>query len=611
MITWNQMLKILLFSAVFLFFLRPIDGSGDFFHHLNTGKYVLETKSLPQIDQYTFTAEGNPWVGYAWGGGLIFYLTFKYFSEAGVSFLVATLGVTTIFLLYIYLRSLNVNRRVCFLTVSLTAPLLSIRWLDRPELFTYPFLLIILLLDSFKKTHPKLPLLYPLIIILWANLYGSSVILGLLVLTFILFKQLFLDKFKPSLKLFYLPVLLSFPISLFNGYGFKTIFYILNIPQVTLYEGEWAGIIFLLKNTPVNFLLTFQYLALTYFLFLAFFLANLLINLKNLKNHPALLILSAAVFMPFIAFRQAPLAVLLSIPLLSVLLSTHKGLKFVILEYLGYFLAVAALLLSIWVKPIGISSENISSKVRATQFIAGHNLTGKIFNHQINGSFLTYYLYPKNLVYIDTRDDLFLNTEAFEILYQTFNGNLSITPILEKYSVDLVLANPANDNLNYSGLFLSDDWAPVYFDDGYLIVIRKKIAEEKKIKLLDAINLYNPSLSKEGQIQKAFEQYQNSFKNDYYLNRLILARLYYLNGDFENALKLIDQIKAQNGPANPVIELEKLSLKAQIYNLSRDCERLKKTLEQIELERSSKLLFNPHKKLPLTLAPDQLSVNCD
>src|SRR5690348_7781337 len=34
--------------------------------HLATGRYILDTGSIPRADMFSFTAFGRPWVSYSW-----------------------------------------------------------------------------------------------------------------------------------------------------------------------------------------------------------------------------------------------------------------------------------------------------------------------------------------------------------------------------------------------------------------------------------------------------------------------------------------------------------------------------------------------------------------
>lgn len=43
----------------------------DLFFHLSTGDFVVENRSIPTTDPFSFTRSGEPWVSHEWGFGLL------------------------------------------------------------------------------------------------------------------------------------------------------------------------------------------------------------------------------------------------------------------------------------------------------------------------------------------------------------------------------------------------------------------------------------------------------------------------------------------------------------------------------------------------------------
>ena len=79
---------------VFLLFLHPINAS-DYYHHLITGRFIAQTHSLPYTDTFSFTASGLPWVAYAWGMGLLYYILESLSGPNAVSIFTAIVGLAT------------------------------------------------------------------------------------------------------------------------------------------------------------------------------------------------------------------------------------------------------------------------------------------------------------------------------------------------------------------------------------------------------------------------------------------------------------------------------------------------------------------------------------
>lgn len=178
---------------VFVLFLHPVGGDGDIFHHLATGKYILAHHALPYFDTFTFTAAGKPWVAYAWGSGVIMQVLFQTFGPIGLSILAAAVAALTAFLLIRLLQSYNLGRVPVYITTGLTIALLSTRFPDRPEIFLYPILLALLLIERERKERSFLIFFIPVLIALLSFLYGSSVFLALLLILFFALREIVRD----------------------------------------------------------------------------------------------------------------------------------------------------------------------------------------------------------------------------------------------------------------------------------------------------------------------------------------------------------------------------------------------------------------------------------
>lgn len=498
----NNKLLTAFFIGIFIFFIHPLGGDGDFFHHLNTGQYVLETHSLPQTDIYTFTAYGMPWVGYAWGTGLLFYILYSTLGSIAVSLFVALVAVITFILLFAWIYSYNIPKKTILLILSFAAPVLSTRWPNRPEIITYPFLVLLFVIDRYKHKYPKLPLLYPLIIIAWANMYGSSVLLGLIVIGVLIVHTFIFDQFKivRSSRLFYIMSLFSFPISLINGYGLYTLFYIFFIPHVSEIQGEWRGIFFILQNAPAHLLFNYQFVSFLFFVYLLFVVITIFLSLQKIRRYPLLFILSLSLCIPFIAIRHITLAVILSLPLVTLLFSKSKMLAQKLPRMIFIVSLTLCFLLSLFIHQIGFGENKDTFREPLILFIKENGLQGKILNNQQVGAFLTYFLFPQIKVYSDTRDDLFANTRILTDYYFVTNQNTKILQLIYKYNPDFVLAD-LSDGFSYKPLFYSNNWSLVYFDNRYFLFVKKQLAQQKKLTVFGNVDPYSISGSKRNSSQ--------------------------------------------------------------------------------------------------------------
>lgn len=594
-------LIICLFSIfIFFFFLHPIDGDGDFFHDLNTGRYILLHKQLPQTDEWTFTAYGKPWVANAWGTGVIYYVLYKSLGPSSISIFIALQAVLLFLLIYSFLRSYNINKQVSLLSVIFGLTIISIRWPNRPELTTYPFIISLLLIYKLRMKYPKVVLFLPFLIFLWSIFYSGSIFTGLILLIILCGLQFFNDKFtiKRQNIPFYISALLSLLVSLLNGYGFQGIFYIFLIPAISKIQGEWMGIFTVLELASSDQLLQLQYEILLFFIYLLVMFLLMIYKRKILKKYPLELLLVCGLLTPFFAIRNIPLAVLLSLPLLAILL-TQLNMKikktvFVVIICLTLFNIFIA-----WrINEHGVGQDPVSFPPDIIRFFSKHNLSGNVFTNQQTGSYISYELYPKVLVYSDTRDDLFVNTNVLTDFQNTVSRQKNVIPLLTKYRADIVLADGADGN-SYQPLLYSKDWSLVYVDDKYLLFIPTRIAKDKKLVAYTAIDPFALGAAKNGLENQALIEYEKILSQNYSFNTLFHIGQILLNQkNYSKTIEIANKMSVPTDMSMPLFQSRKDYLLATAYLLTNQCTTAKQYLDAYHNDLSYKFIFNLFEKLP-------------
>lgn len=592
-----------LFAMLFILFLRPIDADGDFYHHMNLGRLVLERWSFPSRDEFTFTARGDEFVGYAWGSGVLFSLLYRNVGPAGIGVLVALVATLTIFLLALLIRGAGVSWKTTFLLSWVSAALVATRWPARPEIWTYPFLVLFLLIGQKWNRHPKLLGLFPVVTLLWANLYGASFPIGLLVLGGIAVKQLLKDRWRLPKKhaMFYCAITSCLPVALLNGYGAASIFFIQNIPAMSEIHGDWASIPTLLQHAPLEYLLTAQYRVLLYLLYLAVAAAMTLIALRShiRKTMGALAAGWITATVPIFAARHIPLGVILSIPFVascfSVLSKKTQRVFSVILAGFGIF----GTFLILWISPPGVGEDTDAFPPRLIAFIREHHLSGRALNTQRIGAFLTYHLYPSVTVFSDTRDELFLKAGPITDLQATLTGGKSLTLLLEKYDIDLVVAD-LSESRGYQELFYSAAWTPVFITGRYVLFVPSSVARNRGLPLLDVIDPFSESSAKDGREDRAIQQYTNAldFQNIEFNEGMRLARTLRAQSRFKDAISLLQKLSVGYGPLRTLQILDRETLLAETFIMNGTCDLAKLPLKDADNARKRKLIFRPGAMLP-------------
>ena len=595
-----QRLVILPFLiGIFVVFLHPIDSDGDFFQHVNIGRSLLEEKSFPHTDEFTFTAKGKEYIGYSWGTGVIFYLLYSSTGPIGINIFIATVAVVTFLLLYVLLKEISQSNRIALLILTLVAPVISTRFPSRPEVITYPFVIALFLIDQLKVKHPRIVLLFPFLILLWANLYGVSVIVGMGLLLLFALRQWISDglKLRSPMVLFYISILVSMPLAFFNGYGASSVFFILLIPQMTEFHGDWAGIGKIITNAPIEYFLVFQYKLLMFFLYVAFLLFVVLLGYRKIRSNLFFLFTSLGLLVPFVVARQIPLAVIASTPLFAVLLSAHmRWRRFVF----GSALVIGLMLtsLAIWINPPGTGEATESFPPTMISFLKTNQIGGNVFNTQRIGSFLSYQLYPSVKVFSDTRDDLFVGTGVLEEMGTALNTPIYILSFLDRHNIEIVIAD-LREGASYSNLLYSNRWVVVYLDSIYLIFVRDKVAEEKKLLTYEAIDPFAISGIRGDKAELAVSQYQSIIAGvgQSYNHAMRLASALLSVGKYNEAIEILTKQEVRFGPQSIFAAIQRDYLLAQTYFAIGDCQNTKKSLDKTKFDVTGRLIFSPGTEL--------------
>lgn len=596
----KNLITLLFITILSLLFLHPISGDGDFFHHLASGRFVVNNHALPRVDEWTFTASGYPWIAYSWGMGVVFYLIYNIFGPAGISIFVALAGLLTLILLYVYLKSFGVTQKIIFLILPISAATLSIRWPSRPEIVNYPLTLSILIIDRYKDKFQRLVILIPLISLIWANFYGAGGAWALVLILLLVTKEFIKSGFKlqKSSLSFYLFCLLGIAALFFNGYSEKSIFYLSNIEKIGPMQSEWMGIIEILKSAPAELMLSLQYLLFLYFLFLFVFAVVFIFSVKKIASFSFLVLLSGSLLLPFMVFRYSSLAVVLSAPLMGVLIKEATQRKKKIFTFLLLIAGIASILISIKVNPVGISFKNDNFPTDVVSFIKKHDISGNAYQNQRIGAFLSFFLYPKVLIFVDTRDELYLPISVFSDYMNVFAKGSSVLPLLEKYKVDVVIGDFLTEGRSYEPLFYATDWAIVYINDRYFIAVRREIAKEKNLTIFDSIDPFSASGAKPGIEDKAQNEYEKAQSGDSLQNQIMMIRIFMSQKKYEEARQISENLAASGFVDNLITEITKDGILAELYLEAKDCENTKKFLTKLNNDTTNKYIFQPERKIP-------------
>lgn len=147
----------------------------DLWWHLKTGSIIVGTRSIPHADAYSYTVPGKAWVVQEWGSEVILHGLREAFGLYGIFFWRALM----LLLVYALVGRLLVRRMGnsigTWVLLALVAYGGSANWTERPNLFSFAFMALLLLLIDRRDT--SIWWFVPVTIV-WANLHGM-VIMGI------------------------------------------------------------------------------------------------------------------------------------------------------------------------------------------------------------------------------------------------------------------------------------------------------------------------------------------------------------------------------------------------------------------------------------------------
>src|SRR5437016_10684722 len=147
----------------------------DIWWHRRIGRWMVDNGRLPSSDIFTFTADGHVWTDHEYLTEILMWLTY---STLGLTVLVALFGLLTwagFWLIYMQVR----RQPFVFIGVGLAIAAVagSPIWGPRAQMITFALSCLELYwLQGYIAGRSRALNLFPLVMVLWANLHGGWVI---------------------------------------------------------------------------------------------------------------------------------------------------------------------------------------------------------------------------------------------------------------------------------------------------------------------------------------------------------------------------------------------------------------------------------------------------
>jgi hypothetical protein len=173
------MSRLWLFLAVALPVLAAVlapMSSVDLAYQLRAGGEIIDTRAIPSVDTWTFTAAGLPWVDQQWGAQVVLAAVYRLGGWTGLVVLRALLTAVVVGGTLFIARRRGLDPRVAavltLIAFVVAAPAMALR----PQLFGMACFAITLLLVMLRRDQSRGLWLVPVVVVLWANLHGSFIL---------------------------------------------------------------------------------------------------------------------------------------------------------------------------------------------------------------------------------------------------------------------------------------------------------------------------------------------------------------------------------------------------------------------------------------------------
>ena len=474
-----------IFAATIAMGPKMMNVDGDLGRHITLGDYILEARTIPTSDVFSFSKIGDPLTPHEWLADVLFSLAHKAADLDGVVWLTALVLATSFWLVYKHSQNLSNMSILALLAGLIGAGAASLHWLTRPHIFTILFTALWSIeLEKVRMGLKKGWVIFPLMMLVWANLHGAF-IAGLVIWALVFLGEL-LEKGKNWNKL---RVLIwigpsSILASLLNPDG-------IGIWKTGL---GFLGNQYLVSHTAEYLPPDFQNPAFWPFLMvigLSIFILGLSQRRMKLAH---LFLVGSWTAMALYSARNIPLYVVVVIPVLCDLgarlikegrgywvvdwfLSFQDRISLTEKDIKGGFVAVVVVLVSIFLLLSGVQLDfqnegNVFSEeifpVRAVDWLEKNPLPGNGFNHFPWGGYLLYRLWPESLVFIDGQTDFY-----GEDLTRQYEHVITLQPgwqqVFLNYDIHWVLM--PSDSPLAAFLVDSGDWQTKFSDQTAKIFI--------------------------------------------------------------------------------------------------------------------------------------------
>lgn len=440
------------------------DLSQDLGRHITLGEIILQTKSVPQTNLFSYTYPRFPFINHHWLSEVVFFLFQKICGIHSLIF------IKTLIIGLAILIATTTSKSAWSLGVSiLLSPLLVERADVRPEIFGFFFFSLLLCELKKREKGGGLSVWLPLVFLLWVNMH-ISFIFGLVLLGAIFFA---VKKDKHNTFI----IILSLLSLLLNPQGIKGIF-----TPITIFSNYGYSIV---ENQNMFFLLgKSKDIFIRIYILLIPIIMSCVFVLYRKKRYKDTLLLCAFFLLGLYQVRHLPYFVFTAIVIIpEVLREVFHSVSQMVHMFLSSLTAIilltgiiffgSNLFFEIYDIDRMFGSEIHLVHKEVIRFLEEHPQKGNVFNNFDIGSYLIFGLYPKRKVFVDGRPEAYPAT-FFKNVYIPIQEDQQVQDIyFKKYNIHTIVLSHT-DQTPWGESFLgriaqNSKWRLVYIDPIFVV----------------------------------------------------------------------------------------------------------------------------------------------
>lgn len=455
------------------------DYDYDLFARLMVGDSFINHGIIHYQDLYSYTPT-HLWFDHEWGASQFFYVFFKLFGNFGLILIQALLIFGTTFFV---LKTQKIQKNAYPCTMGFTVLFLYFLChlnpsIVRCHMFSFMFFSMFLyILEKHRRFNSNLIWLIPPIVLIWNNIHGG-VVSGLGIV-FIYLLSAILTK-KQWKKYLYVLLISTFLLGI-NPYGTDYYSFLLSANTKTRNMiTEWWGV-FVQRHV------VYYYPAFCVAIVTVITCGIKLLSKKKIELTKLLLLVTTATLG------------IIHVKLLSLTIIVISGLfyKDLMLLFKKNFvknfekIIFPLVCISILFIPMLHPSESkISHKfpIEEVEFIKQNKISGNILTPFGLGSYVSYKLYPQNLIYMDGRYEEVYYDREFDNLIAFENGLANWQSVYLDYPTEILMplkAMPTYKEIEKSGL-----WIKIYEGPICGVFVKKGTEKRNYIKPPQNIEYY-------------------------------------------------------------------------------------------------------------------------